>query len=344
METITPETTRREHQRTSILTSLSRGATRSAACRAAGLARRTLYNWVEQDPDFREQVEEAELEAIENVEGVAYECAIMAADDPRYQRSMLAFLKAKSPAWGAPARKEPEPAGPSEPEPEPEPEKPTTDCYPRPRREGPVDPDLAALLATVPEDERAFYGTHEPAGLADMELLVTRELARLHDQWEAHLEWRRSQGLPVVPLPPLPNGHTSYITYLCYEEKMSVSEIRKHLNLPYDGTKAPPLPTWPPPPHLRRPGKVYRKPIHPPADTPATPDTPATETATPDTGPTEAAPPAPSATLDTPDTPATPDPLTKPDPSTTGPPQNRPPTPPRTPARPDTALVHAPLS
>ena len=82
-------------QQQRILAGLSTGATRTAACRAAHVARRTFYNWLE-DPAFAEEVALAEHEAIEQAEGYVYQCAAKALEDPRYLRALFFLVKCKA--------------------------------------------------------------------------------------------------------------------------------------------------------------------------------------------------------------------------------------------------------
>ena len=50
---------------------------------------------MEKDEGFREAVQAVEQALIDTVESVALSCAIKAEEDPRYQRTMLAWLEAK---------------------------------------------------------------------------------------------------------------------------------------------------------------------------------------------------------------------------------------------------------
>ena len=86
----------RARKRAVILQSLEQGSSRTDASKAAGICRRTLYNWMEADAAFREAVDDAELAAVETVEDVAFRCATKAEDDPRYQTSMLFWLKCRA--------------------------------------------------------------------------------------------------------------------------------------------------------------------------------------------------------------------------------------------------------
>ena len=80
-------------QQQAVLASLSRGASRTTACHAADLPRRTFYNWIKADPLFAEAVDDAEAESVGAAEDLAYACAMKAREDPRYQRSLFFWLK-----------------------------------------------------------------------------------------------------------------------------------------------------------------------------------------------------------------------------------------------------------
>jgi len=58
-----------------IVESLTKGTTRTAAYRAAGIAERTFYNWIRDDEDFKDQVEEAEASAVSTVEDALFRSA-----------------------------------------------------------------------------------------------------------------------------------------------------------------------------------------------------------------------------------------------------------------------------
>jgi hypothetical protein len=59
-----------------IYTALSEGCTRTGAMKAAGIARRTFYNWLEDVQDFRENVQYAEAEARVAIEARLHRLAI----------------------------------------------------------------------------------------------------------------------------------------------------------------------------------------------------------------------------------------------------------------------------
>ena len=86
-------------KREAIIQSLESGATVSDACNAAGIDRRSFYNWVKADPDFELAVTEAKLSRIESMQSVAYLCAKKSLMDPRYQTSLIAWMNNEG-GWG----------------------------------------------------------------------------------------------------------------------------------------------------------------------------------------------------------------------------------------------------
>jgi len=59
-----------------IFTALSEGCTRQASFKAAGIARRTFYDWIADVPEFKELVELAEVNARQAVEARLHRLAI----------------------------------------------------------------------------------------------------------------------------------------------------------------------------------------------------------------------------------------------------------------------------
>ena len=59
-----------------IYTALAEGCTRQAAFKAAGIARRTFYDWLVDIPEFKENVEFAEVHARQAVEARLHRLAI----------------------------------------------------------------------------------------------------------------------------------------------------------------------------------------------------------------------------------------------------------------------------
>ncbi|HET6567834.1 MAG TPA: helix-turn-helix domain-containing protein [Rhodothermales bacterium] len=93
-------------QRKAILDSLAQGATRTDAAHAAGISRRTLYTWMDQDPAFKQAVEDAEAETVDIAQGLAFRCAMQAQEDPRYLRALFFYLKCKAGWSDRPPRQE----------------------------------------------------------------------------------------------------------------------------------------------------------------------------------------------------------------------------------------------
>jgi hypothetical protein len=59
-------------QKKALLESLSKGVSVTEACKAAGIGRRTYYNWLEKDPDFEKDVRASEQAQIQTVEDSLY--------------------------------------------------------------------------------------------------------------------------------------------------------------------------------------------------------------------------------------------------------------------------------
>ena len=62
----------------------------SAACRAAGLARRTVYNWRDADADFRRSWESARGRGVERLRDEVMERALVGAERPVWQDGRIA--------------------------------------------------------------------------------------------------------------------------------------------------------------------------------------------------------------------------------------------------------------
>lgn len=86
-------------KRDAILKSLENGSNVSEACNAAGIDRRTYYNWIKADPAFELAISEAKLSRIESMQSVAYLCAKKSLMDPRYQTSLIAWMNNEG-GWG----------------------------------------------------------------------------------------------------------------------------------------------------------------------------------------------------------------------------------------------------
>lgn len=89
----------RKRQREALLASLRQGASISAACAAANLPRRTFYAWLQSSPDFEQQVEQAQAEAILTVEACLWQ-AIGAGD----VKAAKWWLERRCPEYRPPAR------------------------------------------------------------------------------------------------------------------------------------------------------------------------------------------------------------------------------------------------
>jgi hypothetical protein len=86
-------------KREAIIQSLESGASVTDACNAAGIDRRTFYNWIKADPDFEQAISEAKLSRIESIQAIAYLCAKKSLMDPRYQTSLIAWMNNEG-GWG----------------------------------------------------------------------------------------------------------------------------------------------------------------------------------------------------------------------------------------------------
>jgi hypothetical protein len=87
---------KRKQQQQAVIEFLREGTNRLAACEAAGLPRRTFYNWLGAEPAFRARVEEAECQSIRTIESAVYAAGLKSEQDPRYLRSALAWLMSKA--------------------------------------------------------------------------------------------------------------------------------------------------------------------------------------------------------------------------------------------------------
>lgn len=100
---------KKSRQQAIVITRLQAGACRTAAAGAAGITRQTLHAWLRTDEAFAAAVEVAEQAAVSAVEGALFRAAQQAADDPRYQRSAIFFLKCRA-GWQERQVVEPAPA------------------------------------------------------------------------------------------------------------------------------------------------------------------------------------------------------------------------------------------
>lgn len=74
-------TIRTDRAREDFLSALRSSCNVSAACRAAGIARSAAYAWRAEDEAFAEEWADAEAEAVDNLEGVAYARAMAGESD-----------------------------------------------------------------------------------------------------------------------------------------------------------------------------------------------------------------------------------------------------------------------
>ena len=86
----------RDKQKRAIVKYLEEGISRAGACRAAGVSRRNFYYWLDDDIFFHKRVNDAQKLAVETVECVAFACALKAEKDPRYQTTLIFWLKANA--------------------------------------------------------------------------------------------------------------------------------------------------------------------------------------------------------------------------------------------------------
>jgi transposase-like protein len=86
-------------KRQAIIESLESGASVTDACNAAGIDRRTFYNWIKADREFELAISEAKLSRIESMQAIAYLCAKKSLMDPRYQTSLIAWMNNEG-GWG----------------------------------------------------------------------------------------------------------------------------------------------------------------------------------------------------------------------------------------------------
>lgn len=75
------KTVRTDRAREAFIETLRKSCNVSAACRAANIARSAAYNWRKDDEEFASEWADAEAEAIDNLEGVAYERAMSGESD-----------------------------------------------------------------------------------------------------------------------------------------------------------------------------------------------------------------------------------------------------------------------
>jgi hypothetical protein len=66
------------------------------ACAAAGIAGKTFYTWLNNDPEMMSRYEEIKIQLHADVAELTRLCAIKAIDDPRYQTSAIFYLKSQA--------------------------------------------------------------------------------------------------------------------------------------------------------------------------------------------------------------------------------------------------------
>ena len=190
-------------QQQAVLASLSRGASRTTACHAAHLPRRTFYNWIKADPLFSDAVDDAEAESVGIAEDLAYECTMNAREDPRYQRSLFFWLKHRA-GW-VQARPDRAPAPPPGHCAWPQHAAPTPD----------TDPDLSSSGdGTAPAENPVIGVPSVPSETAPGDarltssgrgtLLACPPLEPTPTQTEA----KYGISVPIVPLPSAPPENT----------------------------------------------------------------------------------------------------------------------------------------
>src|SRR5258706_228430 len=72
------------------LREFARSGSISNACRAAGLARRTVYRWRDADADFRARWEKARVGAVERLQDEVMERALVGTQRPVWQNGRIA--------------------------------------------------------------------------------------------------------------------------------------------------------------------------------------------------------------------------------------------------------------
>jgi hypothetical protein len=75
------KTIRTDRAREKFLATLRASCNISASCRAAGIGRSAAYLWRKEDEKFSAEWDEAEAEAVDNLEGVAYSRAMSGESD-----------------------------------------------------------------------------------------------------------------------------------------------------------------------------------------------------------------------------------------------------------------------
>lgn len=91
------DTKKQREARLNYIFSLVRlGATVDSAARKCGTTRKSFYSWLNNDPELMAHYEEIKIELHDKVGEVAKLCALKALTDPRYQTSMIFYLKSRA--------------------------------------------------------------------------------------------------------------------------------------------------------------------------------------------------------------------------------------------------------
>lgn len=85
-------------KRRAALDSLREGATRTAAAQAAGVARQTIYKWINSDPEFAQAAEEAQLSSVMAVEDAVFRAATDP-EKPNMTAAIFFLLNRASDRW-----------------------------------------------------------------------------------------------------------------------------------------------------------------------------------------------------------------------------------------------------
>ena len=87
----------RRSKKRRVLAALAKGATIAEAARAARVGEDTVGRWRREDPDFRAAGDAVREAATDRMEGVLEVAAAKARTDPRFQTSLIFYLKNRRP-------------------------------------------------------------------------------------------------------------------------------------------------------------------------------------------------------------------------------------------------------
>lgn len=79
-----------------IFAAMTQGIRIYDSCKLHGVTYRSFHRWINKDPELMAMYEQAKKELHEQVGEMAKLCALKALDDPRYQTSMIFYLKSKA--------------------------------------------------------------------------------------------------------------------------------------------------------------------------------------------------------------------------------------------------------